>query len=94
MILNLVIAIVAVAAATGAFTGAMVWWVQSSTSEDAQVRRHAWLVEVLMSSGVIAISAPLSKSPTERKLTFATVGVLIAVWLFRSARYLIARRKA
>lgn len=93
VILSLVIAIVTVIASTGFFTLSVVWLVRSSLSEDMRVRRIARIVEVSTGLVVLALSVASAKTQTERKLGLITVAVILAVWLFRGIRQVLAPGK-
>jgi uncharacterized membrane protein YbaN (DUF454 family) len=94
MILNIIIAIVAVAASTGLFTWAMVWFARSSMSEDSTLRRRARFAEVLMSVAVGALYGATAQNAKERKIGALVVGFILAAWLFRGARLLLGKGKA
>ena len=94
MVLNFILAIVAVTASAGLFTFAIAWFAQSSMSEDATVRRRARFVEVLMSLAVVALYAATPEKANGRKMAVIVIGFVIIAWLFRGARLLLGGGKA
>jgi hypothetical protein len=94
MILNIILAIVAVLASTGLFTWALVGGIRSSMSEDIRVRRRFRIFEVLTSGAVALLCAARADNPKEQKLALAVIAVIIAAWIFRGARLLLAKGKA
>jgi hypothetical protein len=85
--------IVAVIVLTAFFTWTMVWFVRSSMSENPTVRRRLQLVDGLISVGVAAYYA-LPAQGKQSKLALMVSGLIIALWLFRGARFLLHREKA
>jgi len=94
MILNIIIAILAVGVSTGLISWAIVWGVRSSMSEESAVRRRFRAAEVVMSLAIAALSAATAQNAKERKLAVLVIGFVMAAWLFRGAKLLLDRRKA
>jgi hypothetical protein len=94
MSLRIIVAVIAVPILAALFAWSTAWYVRSTMSQSPEVRRRAWLVEILMSLGVFTLC--LATTPTtnrERHAYLFVLGLIAATWLFRGARLLLHKRK-
>jgi hypothetical protein len=94
MIVNLIKAILAVTTSAGLITWFFVWFARASTSDDSTVRRRLRFVEVLMSLGIVALSALSAEKANDPKIAVTIIGLIIIAWLFRGAQLLLSTGKA
>jgi hypothetical protein len=94
MNLRIIAAVITVPILAALFAWTMAWWVRSTTSEDSIVRWRARAVEILLALGVGVLSAATTASTKGREIALVVLAAIIAAWIFRGVRLLLANRRA
>ena len=93
MNLRIVLAVVAATVLAFLFTWAMAWWIRSSMSEDADIRRRARFVETLYWLAMMGGFVVTTEKGKRRELLILGAGFVAVAWLLRGVRLLIEKRR-
>ena len=83
--------VVGVLVLTAFFTWTMVWFVSSWTSENPKVRRRVQFADGLVSLGMAVFYGLRALTGKESKLALIWSALVIALWVFRTAKSLFYR---
>lgn len=80
-------------AAAALFSGVTYWWVQASLSDDSRTRRHARTAEILLSLGMCVFWTVQVAKTHDWKLAILLTALVASLFVFRTARFLLKKRK-
>jgi len=92
MAARIIVAIASVPVLTAIFALSIAWYARSLTSENSRARCYARIAESLIWLPLLAIYA-VTENGQMRKLAIACLCFVLALWLFRGARFLLHKRK-
>ena len=90
---RIIIAIIAVPVLAFLSTRAMAWWIRSSTSEDAKIRRRARFLEILFWLAMMVFWVVTAEKGKRQQLLILGIGFVVAAWLLRGAKLSVRKRR-